>query len=310
MKKFLFILFIIGSITITYGQQDAMFSYYMFNHQSVNPAYVGSRQLINATMINRSQWTGFEGAPLSHTISLNAPLLNESMGFGLSVANDNIGPSKLTNFTIDLAYHLKFNDSDHRLAMGVKAGGNFVELDLNSLELDNNNDPAFDPANNRRFLANYGFGVYYYTPTWYAGISSPHMINHDFNSEQRHYFFIGGALFVLNEDLKIRPSTYLKITKDAPVTMDLTGLLIIKDRFWAGLAFRSSFGRIVPTNNKGGGFGLLAGVNLSDQLSLGYTFGYSVGNQTFRYNAGSHEIILRYDYLYKEKKIIKSPRYF
>ena len=52
------------------------------------------------------------------------------------------------------------------------------------------------------------------------------------------------------------------------------------------------------------------GINLSDQLSAGYSFGYSLGNQTFRYNGGTHEIMLRYDYLYKEKKIIKSPRYF
>ena len=60
----------------------------------------------------------------------------------------------------------------------------------------------------------------------------------------------------------------------------------------------------------GGGLGLLAGINLSDQLSAGYSFGYSLGNQTFRYNGGTHEIMLRYDYLYKEKRIIKSPRYF
>ena len=55
---------------------------------------------------------------------------------------------------------------------------------------------------------------------------------------------------------------------------------------------------------------MLLGVNLSDQLSMGYSFGYSLGNQTFRYNSGTHEIAIRYDYLYKEKKIIKSPRYF
>ena len=48
-----------------------MFTYYMFNHQSVNPAYVGSKDVINATMINRSQWTGFKG--ISGT-----PLINES----------------------------------------------------------------------------------------------------------------------------------------------------------------------------------------------------------------------------------------
>ena len=51
------------------SQQDAMFSFYMFNHQSVNPAYVGSRQIVNATMLNRSQWTGFSGLVVAYNFS-------------------------------------------------------------------------------------------------------------------------------------------------------------------------------------------------------------------------------------------------
>ena len=310
IKKICLILMFFGFVLTNFAQQDAMFTYYMFNHQAVNPAYVGSRQIINATMLNRSQWTGFEGAPWSHTVSLNAPLLNESMGFGFSFSNDVVGPAVLNNLTLDLSYHLKFNDSDHRLSFGLKAGGNHTRLDLNALSLDDQSDPAFDPNNVGKFMPNYGFGLYYYTPKWYAGFSSPHMVNYDFNATQRHFFLIGGGIIKLNESIKLRPSTYLKITKNAPITLDLTGLFIFRDRLWAGAAFRAPIGLIIPNNSKGGGLGLLLGVNLSDQLSMGYSFGYSLGNQTFRYNSGTHEIAIRYDYLYKEKKIIKSPRYF
>ena len=309
MKRILYIILFFGLGT-GYSQQDAMFMYYMFNNQSVNPAYVGSKQVISGTMLNRSQWTGFVGAPWSHTVSVNMPLLNESMGFGASFSNDVIGPSTLNNLTVDFAYHLKFNNSDHRLAMGVKAGGNYTTLDLANLTLDNSNDPAFDPNTVGQFMPNFGFGFYYYTPKWYAGFSSPHLVNYEFNRTQRHYFIIGGAIFELNEELKLRPSTYLKLTENAPITMDLTALLIMKDRIWLGGAFRAPIGFIIPTNSKGGGFGLLAGLNINDQLSAGYSFGFSMGNQTFRYNGGTHEIMLRYDYLYKEKRIIKSPRYF
>ncbi len=310
IKKICLILMFFGFVLTNFAQQDAMFTYYMFNHQAVNPAYVGSRQIINATMLNRSQWTGFEGAPWSHTVSLNAPLLNESMGFGFSFSNDVVGPAVLNNLTLDLSYHLKFNDSDHRLSFGLKAGGNHTRLDLNALSLDDQSDPAFDPNNVGKFMPNYGFGLYYYTPKWYAGFSSPHMVNYDFNATQRHFFLIGGGILKLNESIKLRPSTYFKITKNAPITLDLTGLFIFRDRLWAGAAFRAPIGLIIPNNSKGGGLGLLLGVNLSDQLSMGYSFGYSLGNQTFRYNSGTHEIAIRYDYLYKEKKIIKSPRYF
>ena len=105
MKKIIFISLFISFICTGRSQQDAMFTFYMFNHQAVNPAYVGSRQIINATMLNRSQWTGFTGAPWSHTISLNAPLINESLGFGFSFSNDIVGPALLNNLTIDVAYH-------------------------------------------------------------------------------------------------------------------------------------------------------------------------------------------------------------
>ena len=47
-----------------FAQQDAMFSHYMFNLQSINPAYVGSREVLNVMTVHRSQWLGFKGSPI------------------------------------------------------------------------------------------------------------------------------------------------------------------------------------------------------------------------------------------------------
>ena len=308
MKRLILISIFFSFLISSKSQQDAMFTYYMFNNQSVNPAYVGSKDVINATMINRSQWTGFEGAPWSHTICLNTPLINESLGFGLSFSNDRVGPTVLNNLTLDLAYHLDLF-SDHKLSMGVKVGGNHSRFDLNTLELDNQIDNSF-MVNNGKFMPNYGFGLYYYTPKFYIGLSSPHLVNYDFNSTQRHYFLIAGAIFNINDEIKIRPSSFVKVTRNAASTLDLSALIILKDKLWSGLAFRAPFGLILPSSNNGGSYSILAGININDKISVGYSFGYSLGNQTFKYNGGSHEITLRYDYLYETKKVIKSPRYF
>jgi type IX secretion system PorP/SprF family membrane protein len=194
--------------------------------------------------------------------------------------------------------------------MGVKVGGNHTRIDLNSLELDDQNDPSFNVDNIGKFMPNFGFGFYYYTTKWYLGVSSPQLVNYDFNSSQRHYFVRAGAVLKITDNLKIRPSSFLKFTKNAASTLDLTGLLIFRDETWAGFAFRAPVGIFVPTGSSGGGYAFLVGLNLSDQLSVGYSFGYSVGNQTFKFNNGSHEITLRYDHIYESKKIIKSPRYF
>ncbi len=56
--------------------------------------------------------------------------------------------------------------------------------------------------------------------------------------------------------------------------------------------------------------GILVGVNITDQLAAGYSFDWSFGNATMQYNGGSHEIMLMYDLIYKNKAKVRSPRYF
>ena len=91
----------------------------------------------------------------------------------------------------------------------------------------------------------------------------------------------------------------LKITEGAPTELDLTGTFVFDEKFWLGAMWRS-----------GDAFGALVGYNFTRQLSAGYSFDFSYVNTTFRYNGGSHELMLRYDFIYKERGKIKSPRYF
>jgi len=310
VKKIIFFFYSFFLSVGLFAQQDAMFSHYMFNLQSVNPAYVGSREVLSVMTVHRSQWLGFKGAPTSQTLSLNMPLFGDQIGYGFSIMNDKIGPIRSFSFNVDMSYHLKVNAAGHKLSFGLKGGGNRFRSDFSVLSLDDPIDDAFDTDIRKRFLANFGVGFYYNAPGWYAGLSIPHMLNHEFNSSQRHYFLIGGALFDLSDDIKIRPSSYIKMTQGAPVNMDLSTYAIFRDTFWAGIMARTVIGRIVPTESKGGGVGIMAGFNITEEITAGYSFDYSVGNNTFKYNGGSHELLIRYDFIYKKKDVVKSPRYF
>ena len=87
MKRILvFCLLFTGSF-VGRAQQDAMFSHYMFNTQSINPGYVGSREVLSVLSVIRSQWINFDGAPNTQTLSLNSPLFNDQLGFGFSIFN-------------------------------------------------------------------------------------------------------------------------------------------------------------------------------------------------------------------------------
>jgi type IX secretion system PorP/SprF family membrane protein len=79
----------------------------MFNHQSLNPGYSGSKEYTNFTILHRSQWLNFEGAPESQAFTFNHKMTSKNIGFGLSGVNDKIGPMTSSRVALDLAYHLE-----------------------------------------------------------------------------------------------------------------------------------------------------------------------------------------------------------
>src|SRR5690349_19654508 len=119
-----------------------MFTHYMYNTLWLNPAYAGTRDLVTATAIHRSQWVDFDGAPMDQSFTLHGPVLMHKGGIGLSFINDQLGPTKSTWVGGDFAYHVKIN-SKSKLSVGVKGMVNIYRNNLSALKLDQQNDVAF-----------------------------------------------------------------------------------------------------------------------------------------------------------------------
>ena len=66
-------LMIMGAL-FSKGQQDPMYTQYIFNLQTINPAYAGSWQDIGVTALSRDQWLGIQGHPTTQTFSFQTPL--------------------------------------------------------------------------------------------------------------------------------------------------------------------------------------------------------------------------------------------
>ena len=151
---------------------------------------------------------------------------------------------------MDLAYHLQVTQSGHKLSFGVKGGGNAFSSDFSTLDLDPGTPDGIDPSFSRdirkRFLPNFGVGLYYNTVNWYVGVSTPRILEKEFDKSQRHYFAIAGALFEISRDVKLRPSIYVKATKNAPLTMDISAYAVFRDLFWLGGMARTALGRVIP----------------------------------------------------------------
>ena len=290
------------------GQQEVIFSQYMFNHQSLNPGYSGSKEYTNFTILHRSQWLNFEGAPESQAFTFNHKMTSKNIGFGLSGVNDKIGPISSSRVAIDLAYHLPINDA--YLAIGIKTGLTNFNFDENIIQTTTPNDLAFTFDEEEKFLPNIGFGIYYHRPRWYVGFSVPWFIENESFNIQKHYYGILGGLLKISDSVEAKPSVLLKHTEGSALGYDLSVLLLYKTLFWIGPQTRATLEKGIPSNDWGGGFGIIAGVNLNKNISVGYAYNTSnLGNFSSTHHA-THEIMLRFDLVPAFKTVLRSPRIF
>jgi type IX secretion system PorP/SprF family membrane protein len=285
-----------------------MYTHYMYNTQAVNPAYAGSRDALTVTALFRAQWISFgEGAPLTQTLTMHTPLKVQNFGVGLSVSYDEIGESRLTNGQVDFAYRF-FTSRHSQLAFGLKGTLARFSENLTHLQLRDLHDQAFTPFRGQ-MLPNVGAGIYFKHDRYYVGLSVPELLENQLRNnyvsgsipglKQRHYYGIVGAVFDLQNRIQLKPSMMVKYTANVPIQIDLSAILIFRERFNTGLNYRFREG-----------LGLMMGFNFTEQLLFGYSFDWSFPNQTARYNGGSHELMLRYDFLFRHSNGARSPRYF
>ena len=104
---------------VSYSQQDAQYTQYMYNTINVNPAYAGSRGVMSIFGLHRTQWVGLDGAPVTNAFSINSPIENSNLGVGLSFVNDRIGPTVENTISADLSYTIQTSET-YKLSFGVK----------------------------------------------------------------------------------------------------------------------------------------------------------------------------------------------
>jgi type IX secretion system PorP/SprF family membrane protein len=288
---------------VSYSQQDAQYTQYMYNTINVNPAYAGSRGVMSIFGLHRTQWVGLDGAPVTNAVSVNSPIENSNLGVGLSFVNDRIGPTVENMISADLSYTIPTSDT-YKLSFGIKGTANLFNLDVNKLNIKDQGDPLLQNLNNN-FSPNVGAGVYFHSDKSYLGLSVPNFFQTKHYSdndvavfkERMNTYLIGGYVFDLSPNLKFKPAFLGKMVQGAPLQLDVSGNFLINDKFVLGAAWRWS-----------AAMSLMAGFQITDGLYVGY--GYDLETTKLaNYNSGSHEVFLRFE-LFKNQDRIVSPRFF
>ena len=122
MKKLLFIGLLLGAAFDSTAQQQLAFNNFLMNDYYYSPAIAGSRDVHYANRGFRSQWTGFNEAPVSLYANFYGSYKNQMKhGYGVSIVNDRSGLVSNTGFMLNYAYHIRLNDN-WKLGLGIKPG--------------------------------------------------------------------------------------------------------------------------------------------------------------------------------------------
>ena len=304
--KYLKYILILAVVPFSYGQQEKLFSQYMFNPSTFNAGYTGSRQVSSVFMQHRSQWLNFDGAPTTTFFNYQTYNDNKNTGLGISFLSDQLGPLKSTEVSIDYAYHLKVSNNG-TLSLGLKFSGDRLNVDFNDLNLYQD-DSALNVNIDRKFSPNIGAGAYYYTDKFFVGASVPRFLerrhyessNLNEAKDKMHFYFMSGYVFDVSSELKLKPMLFYRTVYGINDQIDAAAHFLFKEKFQLGATYRF-------TN----AYSIMSAFQVSPNVTIGYSYDRET-TELSAFNRGSHEIFLRYEFatLKSGKLKIQSPRFF
>lgn len=284
------------------AQQDALYSQYLFNAFTVNPAYAGSRQSMSFVALAREQWMGMDGAPSSQTFSVHSPFRGKSFAAGVNVINDKVGPVSNLGAFGTYAYHLRLREG--HLSFGLRGGVFQSTFNQGLLEYKDESEVFLGNGSTQAMIPSFDFGVYYYGKAAFLGVSSTHLseqtISYGGNwagadlALKRHYMLLAGYAWKISDYVHFKPSTLVKYVPNSPLNVDVNASFLFYNTLWVGASYRHNNAVV----------GLLE-VNVTDFLRVGYSYDF-ITNRLKNYNGGSHELFIGFDLNLEKSKSVST----
>ncbi len=273
------------------AQQYPWWIQYRSNQTLYNPAFCGTKRLVDVRINYRNQWTGYEGSPKTYALSLNSRLWKGRIGAGGFLFKDEIGPFKSMEGSLTAAYHLKFADSE--LSFGIQ--GNYTKLGFNgnAITLRNQQDKAINQYTLDQAATYDGsFGLVYYNDRFHLGIGANNIAGSKFEFYKNdslkkgvytnvpHYNITAGFNWADNTDFTFENSILAVYVNGVPFSFDYTLRLHMKKALIAGFSFRLN-----------DAIALHLGYTIQEKFQISYSYDI-VTSPLRKYQKGSHEISL------------------
>jgi type IX secretion system PorP/SprF family membrane protein len=271
--------------TDSFGQVESMYSSYRLNPQILSPTHVGSDSVSDITVINRQQWVGIEGAPVTYAISGDFKFKQQS-GLGFNAMYDQAGPVKVTAISGDYAYHIKLNEA-WRFSGGIRAGFSNLSLDFSGLALVHDGDALFAGSRSTGLSFNTGWGLKINKGDgFFVSVSQPRLFKYDLGSgsykDVAYFYTMVGTKLPISEHVVLYPSALIRTAKDVPLSWDANVYAQLNKRFDVGLNYRHQ-----------DSWGVRLGLQATKKIYVGYVSEMPTSAMS-KMSVQSHEIALRY----------------
>lgn len=302
MLRILIIIFISFFFNEIRAQYSPLQSQYMFNPVALNPSFTGSENVMSIVGSYRAQWLGFPGSPTTESITFHAPLRKSNSSAGINIYGDQIGVDKNTGVYGSYAYKLNFKESF--ISFGISAGVNMIQGSYSELDVASKDDIVISNDSRVNVLPNLSIGAHYNAEKYFLSFSIPMLLSHKYdgnkfklrNDFSNYNYLIGGGYNVqLENNISFRPSVLLKYRANNRLQADFNIRTKLNEFFDLGLSYRTEEAVVIMTE-----------IKPNKQFSFMYSFGLPL-NSLIRYSFGSHEISLKYNFLFKSQA--ESPRY-
>lgn len=312
MIRFYISLIMVCSVGRLSAQLEPQFTQYMYNRALFNPAYAGSSDALEFSLVHRSQYVNLAGRAIaSQGFNFNMPVYAIHSGIGLTVVNDFIGYQRSTYVAFNYDYRKNFKWG--KMSVGIGAG--IVQTSIDGAKLRtpegnyndgqvNHNDDIL-PDNLQQGLApDFSVGLYFNNDKYFAGAALQHLafslapINNVMGQKTklnftRNFVASGGYDFRIGKKWSVMPSVLVK-TDFRKVQLDVSATVTIIQNILTGISFRGYEKNTIDA------MAIMLGFRYKGFQAV-YSYDANLSYLT-KFNSGSHEVSLGYRYVLKKKE--------
>lgn len=291
LSQFAALLFLLSSQS--WAQQRPTVPTYMYNLMTLNPAYTGYHQTLDAALEANMTLPKMEGAPQFGSLSINGPMYHKHIGLGGYIQSHKVGIYENTEVNFSYAYKLFSRNKNHYtswgfypkvVSFGLQVGFNHLAENYQDLGIDN--DPEF-AENISEITPSFGAGLFISRKHFYIGLSAPALSSSIFSSDQgrklqNHYYMQVGYKALIGPNIFFKPAALLKYVAGAPLQANLNVVFDYEGKFDFGIGYASV-----------AGVNFLAGIKVYEGLKVIYHYDTIIGqNSTGMSNI--HGVMLSY----------------